>query len=89
LLLALQSFVANLNTSTGATGYVGGQVLHALQQSNTKYDISVLVRDAEKASKVSAAYRQVCIVLADLDNSKVIEDEARKANVVIRELPGH
>jgi hypothetical protein len=47
------------------------------------------VRDAEKGNKVSAAYPQVCIVLADLDNSKVIEDEARKANIVIRELPGH
>ncbi|KAJ5753481.1 uncharacterized protein N7511_007634 [Penicillium nucicola] len=68
---------------TGATGYVGGQVLHSLQQSNPKYDISALVRDAEKASKVSAAYPKVCIVLADLDNTKVIEDEARNADIVI------
>jgi uncharacterized protein YbjT (DUF2867 family) len=87
LLPETRSFVANFDPSTGATGYVGGQVLHALQQSNSRYDISVLVRDAQKASKVSAAHPQVCIVLADLDNSSVIEDEARKANIVIRELP--
>ncbi|KAJ5333911.1 hypothetical protein MYU51_018289 [Penicillium brevicompactum] len=68
---------------TGATGYIGGEILHVLQQANPDYDVSVLIRDQEKANKVLAAFPQVRVVLADLDNVDIIEEEARKANVVI------
>jgi hypothetical protein len=44
------------------------------------------VRTQDKADQVKKAYPNVHIVLGDLDNSKVLEEEAAKANVVIRKL---
>lgn len=76
---------------TGATGYIGGEILHVLQQTNPDYNIAALIRDQEKASKISAAFPNVRVVFADLDNVDIIEEESRKANVVIREsriIPG-
>ena len=72
------------NSSTGATGYIGGEVLHALQHAHPDYEIAALIRDKEKATKVLAAFPKVRVVLADLDNVDIIEEESRKANIVIR-----
>lgn len=78
--------VANhLDCSTGATGYIGGEVLYSLQKIHPDYEISALIRDSEKAGRVSAAFPKVRVVLGDLDNSELIEQESYKANVVIRE----
>jgi hypothetical protein len=38
----------------------------------------------EKAQPVKKAFPSIRIVLGDLDNSKVLEEEAAKADVVIR-----
>lgn len=38
----------------------------------------------EKAQPVKKAFPNIRIVLGDLDNSKVLEEEAAKADVVIR-----
>jgi hypothetical protein len=44
-----------------------------------------LTNDAEeKAQPVKEAFPNIRIVLGDLDNSKVLEEEAAKADVVIR-----
>ena len=75
----------HLNYRTGATGYIGGEILHTLQQSHPEYDVTALIRDQEKANKVTAAFPKIRVVLADLDNVDIIEEESRKANVVIRE----
>jgi hypothetical protein len=75
----------NSNSSTGATGYIGGEVLHALQHAHPDYEVAALIRDKEKASKVLSAFPKVRVVLADLDNVDIIEEESRKANIVIRE----
>ncbi|KAJ5784005.1 uncharacterized protein N7518_009682 [Penicillium psychrosexuale] len=68
---------------TGATGYIGGAVLHALQHMHLDYEVAALIRDEEKASKVLAAFPKVRVVLADLDNVEIIEKESRKADIVI------
>jgi uncharacterized protein YbjT (DUF2867 family) len=73
------------NSSTGATGYIGGEVLHALQHTHPDYEITALIRDNEKAGKVLAAFPKVRVVLADLDNVEIIEEESRKADIVISE----
>ncbi|CAG8298233.1 unnamed protein product [Penicillium salamii] len=70
---------------TGATGYIGGEILHTLQQTHPDYNVSVLIRDQEKANKVTNAFPKVRVVLADLDDVEIIEEESRNANVVIRE----
>lgn len=41
------------------------------------------MRTQEKADKVKAAYPNVRIVLGDLDNSEILEAEARKADIVL------
>ncbi|CAG8071388.1 unnamed protein product [Penicillium salamii] len=68
---------------TGATGYIGGEILHTLQQTHPDYNVSVLIRDQEKANKVTNAFPKVRVVLADLDDVEIIEEESRNANVVI------
>ncbi|KAL5048635.1 hypothetical protein BDW71DRAFT_177168 [Aspergillus fruticulosus] len=67
----------------GATGYIGGEVLHALQNTHPEYEIVVLIRSAGKASRVVAAYPQVKVVSGNLDDASVIEEEARKSDVII------
>ncbi|CAI7671291.1 unnamed protein product [Penicillium discolor] len=68
---------------TGATGYIGGEVLHALQHAHPDYEVAALIRDSEKAGKVLAAFPKVRVVLADLDDVEIIEKESRKADIVI------
>ncbi|KAJ5711493.1 hypothetical protein N7488_005649 [Penicillium malachiteum] len=68
---------------TGASGYIGGQVLHTLTSTNPEYEISVLLRDVGKAEIVSKKYPRVRVALGDLDSSSLIEEEARQANVVV------
>ena len=69
---------------TGATGYVGGDVLYRLQRSSlAKSHLACLVRDVSKARKLSGAYPDIEIVQGSLDDSKLVEQEARKADVVL------
>jgi uncharacterized protein YbjT (DUF2867 family) len=72
--------------STGASGYIGGDILHVLASAHPEYECSVLVRDSTKAAAVSKAYPDVRTVLGDLDSASLIEDEAAQADVVISEL---
>ncbi|KAL4748645.1 hypothetical protein BDW72DRAFT_214686 [Aspergillus terricola var. indicus] len=67
----------------GATGYIGGEVLHALDDTHPEYEIAALIRSGEKASKVVAAYPRVKVVSGNLDDTSVIEEEAKKSDVVI------
>ncbi|GIK06741.1 hypothetical protein Aspvir_002391 [Aspergillus viridinutans] len=68
---------------TGASGYIGGDVLHALRSTHPEYSISTLVRDARKAAILSQAYPNVRVVSGDLDSTSLIEEEARQADVVV------
>ena len=69
---------------TGATGYVGGDVLYRLQQSTlAKSQLACLIRDKSKAKHVSASYPNVDIVQGSLDDVDLVEQEARKADVVL------
>ncbi|KAF7596369.1 hypothetical protein BBP40_002113 [Aspergillus hancockii] len=67
---------------TGASGYLGGDILYALQAKHPEYEIAVLVRDADKGSKIAQAYPKVRIVQGELDSVSV-EEEAQKADVVV------
>ncbi|KAE8372033.1 hypothetical protein BDV26DRAFT_274936 [Aspergillus bertholletiae] len=67
---------------TGASGYIGGDVLYALHEKHPDYDIAVLVRDADKGAKISQAYPRVRVVQGELD-SIAAEEEAQSADVVV------
>lgn len=72
--------------STGATGYIAGDALDALYQAHPNYEYSCLVRTKDKGEKVTFAYPKVRIVLGGLDDSELIEEEAAKADVVLRKF---
>ncbi|KAL2838520.1 NAD(P)-binding protein [Aspergillus pseudoustus] len=68
---------------TGASGYIGGEVLHALRKANPSYLVSALVRDEAKGATISKAYPEVRIVLGDLDSASLVEEEATNTDIVI------
>lgn len=71
-------------TSTGASGYIGGDLLHVLTKAHPQYKIRALIRDASKGKAVQKAYNQVQIVPGGLDDTDIIAQEARDADVVVR-----
>lgn len=68
---------------TGATGYIGGEVLHRITNTLPDIEITALVRDVQKGTELSRAYPDVHIVHGDLDDTELIEKEAGKADLVI------
>ncbi|OAL50971.1 NAD(P)-binding protein [Pyrenochaeta sp. DS3sAY3a] len=69
---------------TGATGYVGGEILHTLAQSTIKAErLSSLVRDKTKVQQVQDAYPEGEVVLGDLDDVGLVRQEAEAADIVL------
>lgn len=50
------------------------------------YEYALLVRTQEKGDKVKKSYPNVRLVLGGLDDSKLLEEEAAKAHIVLRTL---
>lgn len=75
---------ANAGLRTGATGYIGGQVLKELTRSHPEYKIAALIRDRKVAQEIATAFPSVRPVLASLDDVQIVEEEASKAKVVLR-----
>ncbi|KAL4788101.1 hypothetical protein BJX76DRAFT_317106 [Aspergillus varians] len=67
---------------TGATGYIGGDVFYAVTHAHADWDVSVLVRNKNKAAKLASEYPSVRIVQGDLDSAAVIEEETKNADIV-------
>jgi uncharacterized protein YbjT (DUF2867 family) len=76
-------------TSTGATGYIGGDVFYAVSQAHPDWEISVLVRSKEKGAKLAGEYPKVRIVYGDLDSGDIIEAETKIADIVFRAYTSH
>lgn len=76
---------------TGASGYIGGQALHSISAALPDLSIRALVRDAAKAKTIAAAFPKVQVVEGSLDDSALITQEAKEADVILREtfFPGH
>lgn len=70
---------------TGATGYIGGQVVYNLLNSKVySYDITALVRTQAKAEKlISASDGRVKTVVGSLDDRHVIEHYVSQSDVII------
>lgn len=60
-------------------------MLHALHAAHPDFEYALLLRDNQKAEQVAISYPKARIVLGDLDSVALIEDEARKADIVVRE----
>ncbi|KAL5357313.1 hypothetical protein BJX96DRAFT_181576 [Aspergillus floccosus] len=68
---------------TGATGYIGGDVLSVLTTKYPDFSISALIRSPEKAQQVQAQFPSVRIVYGGLDESDLLEKESADADVVL------
>lgn len=66
------------------TGYIGGDIFHAVYEAHPDFEYTVLVRDESKAALVKQRYPNVRIVHGSLDDSKLLEEEAAKTNILIR-----
>ncbi|KAH6975853.1 hypothetical protein EDB80DRAFT_740382 [Ilyonectria destructans] len=66
---------------TGATGYIGGDALHAIKTAHPDYDITALVRSKEKGEVVRSKYQDIRLVYGTLDDFDLLADEASKADV--------
>ncbi|KAM3489370.1 hypothetical protein MY3957_007359 [Beauveria namnaoensis] len=68
---------------TGATGFIGGEVLHGLAHSRLASKTVALVRSEARAAQIIAKYPAVIPLIADLDASDTIETAASQADVVL------
>ncbi|RFN48355.1 hypothetical protein FIE12Z_7404 [Fusarium flagelliforme] len=75
---------ANMDlNSTGASGYIGGDLLHLLLKSHPEFKVRALVRDASKGAAITEAFQQVELVNGGLDDTDIIAQEAKEADIVI------
>ncbi|WXC60485.1 hypothetical protein SNK03_006361 [Fusarium graminearum] len=68
---------------TGASGYIGGDVLHLLLKSHPEYHVRTLIRDESKGAAIADAFSQVEIVHGSLDDTDIIAREAHGADIVL------
>ncbi|KAH7152594.1 hypothetical protein EDB81DRAFT_930899 [Dactylonectria macrodidyma] len=68
---------------TGASGYIGGDVLHLLATSHPQYRVRALIRDAAKGEAVKMSFSHVQVVKGGLDDVDLIAQEAKDADVVL------
>lgn len=71
-------------TRTGASGYIGGQVLHDLAVSHPELTIRALVRDSAKAQAITTAFPSVQTVDGTLDDVSIIGKETAEADIILR-----
>lgn len=68
---------------TGATGYIGGDVLHALTTEFASASIVALVRSEKQSELLKPWYPQVTSVVGDLDSEDTIAMQSADADIVI------
>ncbi|KAL8653039.1 MAG: hypothetical protein Q9226_004010, partial [Calogaya cf. arnoldii] len=68
---------------TGATGYIGGDALYQLMKSTKQYEVAALVQNSEKGAQVASQYPSIRLVYGNLDSAELLEEEARKADIVL------
>jgi uncharacterized protein YbjT (DUF2867 family) len=71
-------------SSTGVTGYIGGDALHAITKAHPDWEITALVRNSSKGAKVASQYASVRLVYGDLESTELIAEEAKNADIVYR-----
>ena len=69
--------------SVGGTGYVGGAVLDIISATYAEVELTVLVRDETKASRLVSKYSKVIPVIGNLDSLEVLESASKNASIVI------
>ena len=68
---------------TGATGYIGGDALYEIAAKHPDYEIAALVRNSDKGAQVASQYSDLRLIYRSLDDEAKLEDEAKKADIVL------
>ncbi|KAF2225133.1 nucleoside-diphosphate-sugar epimerase [Elsinoe ampelina] len=68
---------------TGATGYIGGDALHALLSLHPDFSYTALVRSGPRAVSLAATHPTLRLVYGDLSSTSLITSEARAADIVL------
>ena len=71
-------------SSTGITGYIGGDALYVITRAHPDWEITALVRNSSKGAKVASQYSNVRLVYGDLESTDLIAEEAKNADIVYR-----
>ncbi|KAI1298086.1 NAD(P)-binding protein [Xylaria venustula] len=71
---------------TGVTGYIGGSVFATLARKHPEYDLTVLLRQPPPTFKDQ--FPAVKVVQGSFDDSKIIEEAAASADIVIHNGDG-
>ncbi|CAG8942431.1 unnamed protein product [Penicillium salamii] len=69
--------------STGASGYIGGDILSVLVEKYPENTYRLLVRSPQSQSQISTKYPSVIIVPGGLDDIELIRHESSNADVII------
>ncbi|ODH21375.1 hypothetical protein ACO22_05672 [Paracoccidioides brasiliensis] len=67
---------------TGATGYIGGDAFFQINQAHPEWEFTALVRNKQKGELVTSKYPNTKLVYGDLDTAEILEEEAKKADIV-------
>ena len=70
---------------TGATGYIGGQILYELLNSSShSFNVTALVRSTEKAAKLQqATNNKVSTVIGNLDDCALMAEMVAKSDIIV------
>jgi len=68
---------------TGATGYIGGDFLHAITKAHPELAITALIRQHSAATKLKELYPHVITVEGDLDDAELLSKAASESDVIL------
>ncbi|CAH0032944.1 unnamed protein product [Clonostachys rhizophaga] len=68
---------------TGASGYIGGDLLDQLTKSHPELALRVLIRDLNQVDTIRHLYHDITIVQGTLDDTELITKEANNADIVL------
>ncbi|PYI03977.1 NAD(P)-binding protein [Aspergillus sclerotiicarbonarius CBS 121057] len=68
---------------TGATGYIGGDVLSQLQPQYPETIFRILVRTEDKAKQIQSQYPGVQLIHGDLSDTALLQQESADADIII------
>jgi len=71
-------------SSTGASGFIGGDALYALEKAHPDWEFSILVRSKDSGAKIQKAHPKVNLVIGSLDDSETVANAAAAADIVVR-----
>lgn len=69
------------------TGFIGGTAYAHIAEAHPDFDITLLVRNEQKAEPIRARYPKARFVFGSLDDAEVLEKAAADADIVVRKKP--